>query len=273
MYKIRKLILLIIPFLLGGCAQEGQDIEEREIFKEVYQQKKGHSDKKAVKIALEVMDSSGGYQRWQEARYLNWIFFGSRRWMWDKQTGDVRVHDIDNDLTILMNLNSKEGKVFKDTQRVTNKDSVEKFLKRGYRMWANDSYWVFMPFKLIDSGVKLKYEGEGATPAPQEEKADILKVSFKDVGVTPKNYYKVYVSKKTRRVRWWEYYPTEDKEKPFISTPWTNYQDFKGLKLSLSHGGKNKITEVSVRDSMNRAVFEELNPLDSAHVIEHKPAS
>ncbi len=260
--------LMLIGLMAGliSCGNQSKDLTQTPLFKKVYEQKKEHSDKKAVKIALRVIDSSGGYEAWKNARYLNWVFFDARRWMWDKKTGDIRVTRKKDDLTILMNLNTREGKVFKDTQRVTHPDSIQKYIEKGYRMWANDSYWLFMPFKLIDSGVILKYKGEGTTPF--ETKADILRVSFDSVGVTPQNFYDVYVSKETSRVCFWEYYPSKKHDKPFFSVPWNNYQEFNGLKLALNHGGDNKMTAVSVRDSMNRAVFKELDPYDS---LQKKP--
>ncbi len=263
--KILRLGFLGLMTLLVSCSGSSTNIEQRPLFQEVYKQKKEHSDKKALKIAFEVMDSSGGYDNWKKARYLNWIFFNARRWIWDKKTGDVRVYRKKDSLTVMMNLNSREGTVFKGDRHLTNPDTVQKYVNEAYKMWANDSYWVFMPFKLIDPGVRLQYKGEEVTPT--EVKSDVIRVSFDSVGVTPKNFYDIYVSKETRRVCFWDYYPSktyaDKKGKPYFSLPWTNYREFKGLKIALNHGGKNKITGVSVRDSINRAVFKELNPYDA----------
>lgn len=263
--KVPVLGIMGLMIIMVGCSGNQPNIEDRSLFQKVYNKKKDHSDKKAVKIAFEVMDSSGGYDTWQNARYLNWIFFNARRWIWDKKTGDIRVYRKRDSLTIIMNLESRKGKVFKKDRRVKNPDSVQKYINEGYQMWANDSYWIFMPFKLIDPGVRLKYKGEKATPT--EIKSDVLRVSFDSVGVTPKNFYDVYVSKETRRVCFWDYYPSQAYAKkqgePYFSAPWTNYREFNGLKLALNHGSSNKITGVSVRDSLNRAVFRELNPYDS----------
>lgn len=46
-----------------------------------------------------------------------------------------------------------------------------------------------MPYKLKDSGVTLKYKGEGQTE--EGEPAQVLVLTFKDVGVTPQNKYEV----------------------------------------------------------------------------------
>ena len=40
--------------------------------------------------------------------------------------------------------------------------SVQEYLELGHRTWINDSYWMFMPYKLLDPGVTLAYAGERA---------------------------------------------------------------------------------------------------------------
>ena len=49
------------------------------------------SDQKAITIEDSVMETMGGRQAWDNTRYLTWRFFGRRRHVWDKYTGDIRV--------------------------------------------------------------------------------------------------------------------------------------------------------------------------------------
>jgi hypothetical protein len=261
--KKTKLLITIITLSLGGmvgCGDQKNSVTERPLFKKVYKQKKSHSDKKAVRLAVQVTDSMGGYDTWQEKRYLSWVFLGMRSWIWDKKTGDVRMNSRKDSLTILMNLKSRDGKVFKGGKPVTNPDTLDKYLKVGYRSWANDSYWVFMPFKLLDPGVQLTYQGKEASP--KGDKTHLIRVQFDSVGVTPQNQYDVFINPDRMLVTAWKYY-REPGSKPLLTTPWTGYRDYNGLKLATSRGGKYKITEISVRDSINREVFDTYNPYDS----------
>ena len=253
------LILVLLVFTIG-CENKTQ-IEERSLFKKAYEQKKDHSDKKALKLAVEMIDSCGGYEAWKDARYLTWIFFDMRSWIWDKKTGDVRMRSRKDGLTILMNLHAKEGKVFKQGgERITNPDSVEKYLELGYKMWINDSYWAFMPFKVLDPGVRLQYKGEKVTA--NGEKAHVIRLSFDSVGVTPENVYDIYVDKESMLVKQWDYYPEKGGKK--LTTLWGHYEEFNGLKLALSRGDNYRISRVSVKDTINRAVFDTYNPYDTA---------
>ena len=121
------------------------------------------SDARAVQIADEVMAAMGGRKAWDNTHLLSWNFFGVRRLIWDKWTGNVRVDNLKNDQTVLLNVNNDKGRVFKDGAELTEPDSVAKYVKQGKAAWINDSYWLVMPFKLKDSGVTLKSVGDGTT--------------------------------------------------------------------------------------------------------------
>lgn len=266
-YPCYAMLFTLLSMTLLGCDQQ-TSVTERTLFKETYEQKKDHSDKKAIKLAVQMVDSMGGYDTWQEKRYLSWVFFGIRSWIWDKHTSDVRMHSRENDLTVLMNLDSREGRVFKNGKEVTNPDSIDKYLKVGYQSWANDSYWLFMPFKVFDPGVHLKYKGKEANPRGEE--SHVIRLSYDSVGVTPQNVYDVYIDPERKLVNAWKYYP-EPGSKP-ITTPWTGYREYNGLKLAINRGSDYKISEISVKDSINREVFKVYNPYDSLkETSEHKP--
>ncbi|HEX2465683.1 MAG TPA: hypothetical protein VHR17_13760, partial [Thermoanaerobaculia bacterium] len=152
------------------------------------------SDAAAIAFADRAMEAMGGRKAWDETRYLSWRFFvpqPGRTHVWDKWTGNLRYQ---NGTTLtLMNINTKEGSVWMDGQKVEDKAELAKLLQQGYEAWVNDSYWLFMPYKLKDSGVTLKYKSEGTTD--DGKPADILQLTFKNVGVTPQNKYDVWVDK------------------------------------------------------------------------------
>jgi hypothetical protein len=215
------------------------------------------SDARAIAIADEVMEKMGGRQNWDNTHFLKWRFFGRRMHVWDKWTGDIRVEH--QDQIMLMNLNTRKGRAWKAGVEVTHADSLAPLLQFGYEAWINDSYWVFMPYKLKDSGVTLKYAGQGQMT--DSSAAEILELTFAGVGVTPENKYLVYVDKKTRLVGQWDYFENASDEKPRLSSPWTNWQ--RHGRILLSDGrGRGKHTEIAVFDQLPASVLQDPAPVD-----------
>ena len=71
------------------------------------------SDAKAIEIADQVMENMGGRKNWDKTRYIAWNFFGNRKLIWDKWTGNVRIDNVNNDQTVLLNIKPHNGRVFK----------------------------------------------------------------------------------------------------------------------------------------------------------------
>lgn len=213
------------------------------------------SDASAIKIADEVMLAMGGRKAYDETRYLFWNFFGSRTLLWDKYKGDVRIESQKDDFTVIMNINSMQGKVRKDGAELTHPDSLTKYLQKGKEIWINDSYWLVMPFKLKDSGVTLKHLGE--EKSDEGKMADILELRFKGVGVTPDNKYHVFVDKESKMVNKWSFYPKATDPEPRFSTPWDGYKTYGKIKLS---GGRGtyQLTDIKVLEKVEDSVFDKL---------------
>jgi hypothetical protein len=217
------------------------------------------SDPKAIQIADSVMVAQGGRKNWDDTRYISWNFFGNRKLLWDKATGDVRVEYLKDDMKVLVNINTNEGKVYKDGAEVTQPDSLAKYLQKGKEAWINDSYWLVMPYKLKDSGVTLKYLGEDTTQAGQP--ADVLQLTFEEVGVTPENKYKVWVDKETNLVSQWAYFKGATDPEPTFVMPWQDYQNYGKLKLS-GDRGQSKITDIKVLDEVPETTFSSFEPVN-----------
>ena len=217
------------------------------------------SDPEAVQIADSVMAAQGGRKNWDATRYIAWNFFGNRKLLWDKHTGNVRVENQKDDTKILVNVNTGEGKVFKDGAEVTQPDSLAKYLQKGKEAWINDSYWLVMPFKLKDSGVTLKYLGEETTQEGQQ--ADVLQLTYENVGVTPENKYKVYVDKNTNLVSQWAFFPKASDSVPAFVMPWQDYQSYGRLKLS-GDRGQAKITDIKVLEEVPEHAFTSFEPVN-----------
>lgn len=210
------------------------------------------SDPKAVSIADEVMEAMGGRLAWDNSRYITWNFFGSRKHIWDKKTGNVRIESFRDSTTYLMNIETLEGQVKHKEKQLSGSDSLQTYLERGRSIWINDSYWLIMPFKLKDTGVTLKYIGEDETE--DGKKADVLSLTFKEVGDTPQNKYHVFVDKQTRLVSQWSFFRNAEQDTANFTTPWADYEKCGGILLS-SNRGKNSLSEISVDENLPEKTF------------------
>ncbi|GLR15517.1 hypothetical protein [Portibacter lacus] len=202
------------------------------------------SDAKAIEIADAVMLASGGRAAWDSTEYLQWRFFGNRLHTWNKKSGDLIIESEKDSLLINMNLESMTGSVKVKGEVVDDVAAQKDFLKRGKEFWINDSYWIFLPYKLKDSGVTLKYIGKGETTSGEE--AEKVQLTFEGVGVTPENKYVVYVDPNTNLVSQWDFYTNFEDEEPRFSTPWTDYKTYEGLKLSSSRGDGRGMQDIAV---------------------------
>jgi hypothetical protein len=167
----------------------------------------------------------------------------------------VRIHDLKSDTKILMNVNTGKGKVSRKGE-ILSDTSAEclKALERGKKILVNDAYWLIMPMKLKDSGVTLKYLGKGN--ALDGSSADILQLTFNQVGYTPDNKYWVYVDSQTRLVSQWSFFKSAKDEKPEFSNPWTDYKKHGNVLLSSGRGrAEGGMEEIVVHKKIDQKIF------------------
>jgi hypothetical protein len=208
-------------------------------------------DPAAIAIANKTLEAMGGRSAWEKARVLQWRFMGKRRHHWDKATGDVRI-EADSTL-ILMNVNSRKGRVWQGGTEVTNAEALDDMLEQGYGMWVNDSYWLIMPYKLLDPGVKLRHRGESSLPDGRA--ADLITMTFESVGLTPENKYDVWVAKDTGLVEQWAYYEKAGDAEPKFTLPWGGWKRF-GPILLATERGRDADWEIAVFEERPNGVFE-----------------
>ena len=204
-------------------------------------QVQGDADELAATWAAKVLEASGGAQAWQNAAILQWNFFGRRLHTWDKQQNINYVSFVDGSLDILLDIEKQTGRVWLKGEEQTNPDSLAKYLDIGNRLWINDSYWVFLPYKLRDPGTKLTYLGIDTT---ENQQLETLELVFTDsVGVTPQNKYHVYVDPNTDLMAGWSYFPNREDTIAQFRLPWADYQQYGPLLLS-GNRGQYEITEI-----------------------------
>lgn len=209
----------------------------------------------AQEIAESVMQAMGGQAAWDGTRHIAWKFFGGRQHYWDKRTGDIRIEipagDRGPEMLILMNLDSRTGRVWTSGQELIGAP-LQEGLERGWRAWVNDSYWMFMPYKLLDPGVNLRLVGEDLMADDRE--ADVLEMTFEGVGVTPDNRYLIYVARDSGLVEQWSYFSSRDESEPGFTLPWENWTSFGNILLSTGRGsGEN--WDIHVYDELPEALY------------------
>ena len=221
------------------------------------------SDPKAIAIADRVMQAMGGRAAWDATHHLRWRFFGRRLHVWDKYTGDIRIEWQDRDsgepYVILMNISTKQGRAWTAGSEITDSNDLSAMLDRGESMWINDSYWMFMPYKLKDSGVTLKYVGE--SPLPDGREADVLELTFHNVGRTPENKYHVSVSQERHLVEQWSFFGNADDPEPRFTNPWGNWQRYGAILLSDNRGDSGH-SDLAVFETLPSDVYSSPSPVE-----------
>ncbi len=215
------------------------------------------SDPAAVALADDVMERMGGREAWDATRHIEFDFFGSRRYTWDRYTGDVRIagegRESGTPYVILMNVNTGEGRATESGREVTDPARLAEMLEGGRRVWINDTYWLLMPYKLKDTGVTLRHLG--SRDMEDGRAADVLELTFRDVGVTPQNKYHVYVAHDSGLVEQWDYYANADDAEPRFSSPWHNWRKYGRILLSADRGERS-LSGIAVRERVPPETYD-----------------
>lgn len=216
------------------------------------------SDPKAIALANKVIKNMGGAKAWNNTRYLAWGWRNQYH-VWDKFENNFRWEK--DSLIVIGNLDTRQGKAYSKGKDISETDAGKKLIENLYPVWANNSYWFIMPFKLRDNGVTLKYKGPGETKAG--EQADLLELTFTEVGVTPQNRYIVAVDKKTGLITEWSFFRNYTDQKPGFTLAWTDYRTYGKIKLSSGRGEDPKmaITHIAVPSQVPENVFNSPQPI------------
>ena len=133
-------------------------------------------------------------------------------------------------------------------------------MNNAINIWSTDSYWMFMPYKLKDTGVTLKYLGERKTTDGRD--ADVIQLTFDSVGENPDSKYDVFIGRDSHLVEEWSYYERATNDKPRFTMPWTNWKRYGRIKLSDDRGPGRKFTDLAVFEELPDDVFTSNAPVD-----------
>ena len=200
-------------------------------------------------------EALGGRANWEKAHFIRFSFGGRRMHHWDKYTGRHRLEGTTREgdsYVVLSNINTKQGSAYKNGQQLEGEEK-DQFLQMAYGAWINDTYWLVMPYKLRDPGVKLSYDGEEEI---DDQMYDKLLLSFEGVGLTPGDHYWAYLNRDTGMMDRWAYVlERQDADSDPTVWLWTDWKDYEGIKLASgrhSPDGERSLPMESI------AVMEEL---------------
>ena len=210
--------------------------------------------KSADDVARRAIDMLAG-PAWEKARYISFTFnvvsngkvatsFPQR---WDRFTGDYRVSGRDpqgNDFEVIMNVNTKKGRAWKNGSEVTDASIFD----TGYRRFINDTYWLLMPIKSMDPGVHREYVGERNDQCGHTW--DVVKLSFdQGVGLTPGDNYWMWVNRDTGIVDEWDMHLQNMKPDDIpLSVYFHDFKRIGGLLLSTRRELRGKTSSIELGD-------------------------
>ena len=229
------------------------------------------SDAKAMEVAERVMQSLGGREAWENTRFIRFGFgterdgrFQGRTHVWDKWTGRYRVEGQTREgqpYVVLMDLDTREGRAWVAGKELAG-DELKQQLERGYGAWINDTYWLLMPYKMTDPGVRLSYAGEETMDGAMYDK---VQLRFDNVGLTPDDTYWVWVNRGTGLVDRWDYVLRGEDVPPttWMWSGWTRHGDIMlaGERLNPKENRKLLLHEIAVLDSVPDAAFTSPDPM------------
>ena len=210
-------------------------------------------DPDVARIYATMSERQGSTDTWNRVRFLafDWIVRLDdgevrRSHEWDKYEGRARVAwtaEGSETVAILDQMNPHQGRAWTDGVAVEG-DGLEAALERAYRIHINDAYWLVMPFKWSDPGVRTRYLG----PETGEDgrSYDVVELTFESVGVTPDNKYHAYVSTETGLMERWAHHSTREAEPSYAE--WAGYTQVGPLLLALDKG-RIQFENVRVVDS------------------------
>jgi hypothetical protein len=225
-------------------------------------------DARADAVGKEFLAALGGQSAWDKARQFKFDFVVVRDGQalarfshaWDRYTGDYRMSGTDKTgapFVVYFNVNTKAGQAYVNGKPAEG-EANEAMLKNAYGRFINDTYWLLAPWKIFDPGVHLAYEGE--KPCPQGGTCDVLRLSFDNVGLTPKDKYWLWITRDGRKMVQWQYLLNGAAEDP-TTAQWNDWQTVGGIALSMDKPITGKPAEikfenVSVVPTRDDALFK-----------------
>src|ERR1051325_7115197 len=123
----------------------------------------------AHQIAQKTIDAMGGMDNWKQVGAIRFNFevdvAGSQphsvKHLWDHKNGRDHIEGTKDGKVMVawVDMGKKTGAAWLDGKKLEGND-LKQAMDWAFGRWVNDTYWLIMPLKMLDSGVIMKYEGE-----------------------------------------------------------------------------------------------------------------
>ncbi len=230
------------------------------------------SDSRAIAAARSMLRALGGSAAWNKTRYMEFTFAGfrndtilpGRHHRWDLATGRYRVEGMSRRLGKKFRIqfgnieDSTSVAAWLDDQPVSGDSALAAWARTGYGTHINDSYWLLMPYKVMDPGVHLRWLGEQADSASGLN-CEAIELSFDHVGLTPGDRYRLWIRPDNHLPQRWLYISGQDSTQTSANL-FTGWKDTGTLKISTRRpmpGTRSGIAleAVITSESVNEASF------------------
>ncbi len=228
------------------------------------------SDPRALALADATLKAMGGAEGWNAARFFRFDFvvekggkpLGSYRHWWDRETGRYRLEGKNKEgkpFVVLFSVHDRKGKAWLEG-KPADAVNTAKLLDYAYGRFINDTYWILMPYKLRDPGVRLKLEEPRTDSAGR--KWSVLHLSFDPgIGLTPGDQYWALIDPQTRLMGRWEYVLEGDKPAAEAWT-WDGWRRFGSILLSpekkeVGSDTVIRFPNLEVSDRVDESAFKE----------------
>jgi hypothetical protein len=223
-------------------------------------------DTAVARVHNQMLAAMGGREAWEKARYLEFDFVVDRNGQevtrrshrWDRHRGDYRLRYVSGTDTVIsvFNVNNPQGGAVQVNGRDVEGAREDSILTAAYARHINDSYWLIMPYKWQDPGVRLTSQGRHKDTAGREW--DIVKLTFDQVGLTPQNEYLAYVNPQTGLMERWYHFPRAGVDPAIFD--WNRWQRFGPIMLATEKPSPDvktviRFDKVRVETSVPQRVF------------------
>lgn len=229
-------------------------------------------DARAELVVEEMVAAMGGKVAWAQTRFIRFDWVVERegktvmraRHLWDRYEGRYRVEWESREgkqLAALFNVKNRTGRIFVNGEPARDEDE-QKYLDQAYGRFINDSYWLLMPWKLKDPGVKLQHEGERKLDG---QSYDLVHASFESVGLTPGDHYWAYINRRTHLMDRWAYFLQSYEGNPSLdkatSWEWRGWEQIGNIhlareKVRVGENMRIHFPVLMVLDQVEDSVFE-----------------
>lgn len=200
------------------------------------------SDPRAVEVARRTLAAMGGGAAFERLRTLRFDFVvlrggeevARRRHVWDRHDGRYRVEwktkEGEAALALFAVQEPKAGRAWLGGSPAEG-GVLTRLLEEAFALFVNDTYWLLMPAKMLDFGVRLARDGESSDGG---RLFDVVRLSFKEgVGLTPGDQYWAWVSRSSGLMERWDFLLQGRKPEEKATFLWEDWRDVGGVRLSL----------------------------------------